>query len=113
MKKITAAFPMIVLLLIFLMYLAYYFPIQRCMAQREFKEYIVAQGTSSDNIESKRISKDYKVGGYFINVIYKDDPDFTYEYTYLPSRKMICIIYDEENVSIDVTNKKTKYQSLE
>lgn len=53
----------IVLIMIPLIFLAYYFPIQRCMAQIKFKQYMVAQGTSSDNIESKEVFKDYKVGG--------------------------------------------------
>ena len=103
----------IVLILIPLIFLAYYFPVQRYLAHREFKQYIISQGTSLDNIESKKVLKDYKIGGYNISVTYKDDPGFTYRYGYVPSRKMICIIFDEYNTSTDITNKKTKYQSLE
>lgn len=112
MKKGPVAVP-IVLILIPLICLGYYFPVQRYLAHREFKQYIIAQGISIGNIETKKVLKDYKIGGYNIMVTYKDDPEFTYEYSYVPSREMICIIFDEYNTSTDITNKKTKYRSLE
>ena len=94
-------------------FLAYQYPIQKSFATNAFEDYIVSQGTSLENIESKEVFKDYKQGGYFINVTYKDDPEFMYEYIYLPSGKMICIIYDETNTSVDASNKEAKYSSLE
>lgn len=108
MKKII-----IILVVLLLGSLIYYFPIQKSLATNAFEDYIVSQGTSMENIKSKEIFKDYKQGGYFINVIYKDDPEFMYEYTYLPNGKMFCIIYDETNISVDASNKNAKYPSLE
>lgn len=112
MKK-TSLILIFILFLGVLSYLIYFFPIQKYLAEKKFEEYIVSQGTSINNIDSKEIFKDYKSGGYFIRVIFKDNPEFTYEYTYLPNGEMICIIYDEDNVSVGITNKKVKYPSLD
>lgn len=110
MNRKYSIVPFVIVIGIFI-YLIYYFPVQRYFSHKKFEQYIVAQGTSLDNIKSKTILKDYKIGGYSIVVKYKDDPDFTYDYTYFPSGEMICIVYDKNNVSS--VNEKVKYLPLE
>jgi len=94
-------------------FLAYQYPIQKSFATNAFEDYIVSQGTSLENIESKEIFKDYKQGGYFINVIYKDNPSLKYKYIYFPRGEMVCMVFDETNTQLDASDKKVKYPSLE
>ncbi len=85
-------------------------PVQKYYAEKQFNDYITLQGTSSENIESKKIYKDTKTGGYNINIEFKDDPDHRYEYHYFSKRKdMICIVYNELNSSVP----SGKYRPLE
>ena len=63
-----------------------------------------------ENIQSKVIIKDYKQNGYYIDVVYKDDPDWTYSYHFLGrdlrdifSYKSIhCLIFNSESESYDL-----------
>ncbi|WP_053954680.1 DUF3139 domain-containing protein [Inediibacterium massiliense] len=96
----------------------YYFPIQKYFAEKTLEKYMYFQGCSNAKIKSKQILKDYKIGGYTIEIIYKDDPGYTYEYIYFPGesslkRSMNCIVFDRENVDVDVTNKKVKYPPID
>ena len=103
-------------------YLLYFFPIQRYFAEKTFIEYIKMQGTSEENIKSKETFKDYKQNGYFIEVIYKDDPSFMYDYKYsvdtlkdMNSYKSIrCIVYNKMNQSVEVSDEANiiKYPPL-
>ena len=106
-----------IIILIIVGYLLYYFPIQRHFAEKTLKEYMSVQGTTNAVIDSKRIYKDYTIGGYVIEIIYQYDPDYTYNYTYRPLKglkgKMVCIIFDKENVSADINNKEVKYPSID
>lgn len=103
-------------------YLLYFFPIQRYLAEKTFKEYIEMQGTSEENIESKGTFKDYKQNGYFVEVVYKDDPNFMYDYKYsvdtlkdMNSYKAIrCTVYNKMNESVEVSGETNiiKYPPL-
>lgn len=46
--------------------IVYQYPMQKALAQRSFTSYINKQGVVSDEIESKKIIKDWKQGGYLI-----------------------------------------------
>lgn len=51
-------------------YLLYFFPIQKYLAEKSLNEYMSVQGTTNAIIDSKRIYKDYTIGGYVIDIIY-------------------------------------------
>lgn len=98
-------------------YLLYFYPIQKYLAEKSFDKYVAVQGVNKDNIKSKRILKDYTQDGYLIDVVYKDDDDYMYQYKYFVGKNsfkysIYCIVY-KENVSIDVTGYKIKYPPLE
>lgn len=108
---------LLVVVLLIGMHLLYSFPIQKHLAEKTLKEYMSIQGCSSESIKSKKISKDYKIGGYNIYIVYKDDLDFTYEYHYFPGGKnltdsMICEVYTKQNISVNVNKEKIKYPPI-
>lgn len=70
------------ILVIIVAYGLYFYPIQRYLAEKTFSDYIEIQGVSLENIQSKRVFKDYKQNGYMIDVSYKEDPEFRYDYKY-------------------------------
>jgi hypothetical protein len=108
-------------ILLIAMYLTYFYPIQRCLAVRNFEKYIELQGASYDDIEEMEIHKDYKMDGYWIRVVYKDDPEFYYEYdfrvrpiTRIFSYKSILLsIYNDYRNQIDIDEENlVKYPPL-
>lgn len=94
------------------LYLIYYYPFQRYLAENNFKKYIEIQGTDISNIQEKTIIKDYKQNGYYIDVVFKDDPDFIYSYKFsvdefknlLSYKSISCNIYTKQNESIELTD---------
>ena len=115
--------PVFLIIIFIVMYILYFYPVQRFLAQKAFNEYINLQGTSEENIETKRIFKDYKQDGYFIEVIYKDDPDFIYDYKYavdaiknMANYKAIrCDVYTKYNESVELSgdSESIKYPPIE
>jgi hypothetical protein len=105
-------FTAIVILLIAL-YLIYDYPIQRCLAIRNFEKYIELQGASYDDIEEMEIHKDYKMDGYWIRVVYKDDPGFYYEYDFrvrpitkiFSYKSILLTVFNEHRSSVGVTGE--------
>ncbi len=67
------------------------------------------QGAFSSDIETKKVFKDYKQGGYFISVTYKSDPNHRYQYQYFlvnhrreqAFNVMYCSVYDNHNNELD------------
>ncbi|MBM7713938.1 uncharacterized protein YxeA [Bacillus thermophilus] len=59
------------------------------------------------NIKTKEIKYDWKQGGFYIEVIYKDEPEYRYEYYPRRSEKHGVFImgFDEQNVSLRINNK--------
>jgi len=105
----------IIILLLIFGYLLYFYPVQNHLAEKAFSDYISYQGISKENIQSKKIYKDYKQNGYYIDVVYKDDPNYRYEYKYFSGKSnkkfnMRCIVFNEHNV--EVTRDKIKYPYL-
>ncbi len=105
------------------LYLIYYFPVQRCLANINFLAYIKLQGVKEDNIKNKEILKDYKQDGYYIDIVYKDDPDWTYSYKFsidelskcFSYKSINCNIYNEKNESFELSGGRNavKYPPLE
>lgn len=90
--------------------LVYYFPLQRVLAKKKYDQYAAQQGVIVSDIKSKTVFKDYKQGGYYINVEYHSDPNHRYLYHYfLIDRKktgtllntMHCHVYDRQNNRLD------------
>lgn len=103
--------PALLITVFIVMYILYFYPVQRFLAKKTFNEYIQLQGTTEENIKSKRIFKDYKQDGYCIEVIYKDDPYFIYDYKYSVDtikdmanyRAIRCVVYTQQNESVELS----------
>ncbi len=98
-------------------YIIYFFPVQRYFAETAFRNYILLQGASTDNIYYKKTYKDYKQDGYCIDVVYSDDLEYRYAYKYFVGKtpykyNILCIVYDKQNVSVNVGAKKIKYPPI-
>jgi len=117
-NKFIINIPIYIIGLMLVGYLIYFYPIQRMLAENSFNQYISLQGTNEENILSKVVFKDYKQDGYCIDVVYKDDANLRYDYKYYIGKthentfNMICVIYNEHNVSIDVSRDIAKYLPL-
>lgn len=81
LKKISLCFVILVFISI-AGYLFYYFPLQRIYAEIKFYEYLEAEGIDASTIESIEYHKDIVQDGYFINVKYVDDDNYSYRYRY-------------------------------
>jgi len=100
---------LILIMIIVFGYLFYYFPLQKYLAEKNFNSYIQAQGISESSIKEKDVFKDYKQNGYYICVVYKDDPDWKYEYQFrtndlaelFSKESIMLIIYDKENAEFN------------
>jgi hypothetical protein len=103
----------VIAIILIAMYLTYYYPIQRCLAVRNFEKYIELQGASYDDIEEIFIHKDYKQSGYWIDVTYTSDPGFYYDYHFrirpitriFSYKSILLIVYDDHRVSVRATGE--------
>ncbi len=120
MKIIKTKFFIIIIFVI--VSVIYYFPFQYFLAQKNFEEYIKLQGVQSTDISYKKITKNYKQDGYYIDVIYKNDKKYLYSYKFSTNdiRKIFsyesisCEVYNDNNVSIEVMGEidNIKYPPL-
>ena len=113
MKKTAKAyrFSMIaaIVFLIGLLTWLYHFPIYRIFAENKYDIYSLEQGAFVSDIETKKVFKDYKQGGYFISVTYKSDPNHRYQYQYFlvnhrrnqAFNVMYCSVYDNHNNELE------------
>ena len=94
------------ILSIMLIGIVYFYPAQRILAEIKYKEYAKQQGVTEEDIASIRYQKDYTQDGYYVDVVYKSDPKFRYQYHYflidgwkngLKLHKMYCDVYDKWN----------------
>ena len=68
------------------------FPVCKMQAKAKYREFSATyQNVTSDDILEIKYHKDYKMGGYYVNVKYKELPDYDYSYVYLDG-KMTCHI---------------------
>lgn len=71
-------------------------------AEKAFEAYIMAQGVDQDNIATKTVMKDYKVGGYVFDVTLKDEPStYRYNYFYDAELKTVNLIVFDDGRSIE------------
>lgn len=113
---------LLILLFIICLYIIYSFPIQKLLTNISFHDYIEHQGIDIENIQSKVIKKDYKQNGYWIDVVYKDDPEWRYSYHFLcrdlrnifSYKSINCIIYNSKNESYELVGGEdsVKYPPL-
>lgn len=112
----------IIILVVILSYTLYFYPVQRYLAEKTFKEYIEIQGTDEEKFKSKRVIKDYKQNGYIIEVVYKDDPEFKYYYKYSINKikdmnsynAIRCTVYTKNNESVELSgdSENIKYPPI-
>ncbi len=113
---------LIVILCAIILFLFYYFPLQRVLAEKKLDEYMALQGVDTTEIEHIEYHKDVKQDGYSIFVTFRDD-DYRYVYRYylLSSGQgnrtkyhtMYCDVYNSENTCMDEFVEGMKYKSLE
>ena len=107
-KGIKYIFLVIVSILIFIY--IYEFPCHRFMAERKYKSYMKQNVIEYEDISDIYYQKDYKQGGYYVIVEYKNKPGHRYEYQYhifidkkegLRFDYMRCFVYNSNNHIID------------
>ncbi|EBF5117060.1 DUF3139 domain-containing protein [Listeria monocytogenes] len=77
-----------VLLILCLIGYIYWFAFPKYTANKAVDNYLAEQKIKSSQIETREIQKDWKMGGYFTKIVFKDDPDLVYEYNYLNKRDL-------------------------
>ncbi|TYV62981.1 DUF3139 domain-containing protein [Listeria monocytogenes] len=60
----------------------YWFAIPKNTANKAVGNYLAEQKIKSSQIDTRVIKKDWKMGGYLTMIIFKDDPNLKYEYSY-------------------------------
>ncbi|EHE8322862.1 DUF3139 domain-containing protein [Listeria monocytogenes] len=60
----------------------YWFVIPKHTANKAVDNYLAEQKIKSNQIETRVIKKDWKMGGYLIKIVFKDDLKLKYEYSY-------------------------------
>ncbi|EAD8932987.1 DUF3139 domain-containing protein [Listeria monocytogenes] len=60
----------------------YWFAIPKNTANKAVGNYLAEQKIKSSQIDTKVIKKDWKMGGYLTTIVFKDDPNLKYEYSY-------------------------------
>lgn len=103
-------------------FLIYYFPLQRVLAKTRLDEYMSEQGVDVEDIENIKYFKDYVQDGYYISVtFFGDQHEYLYHYRLLaPRRKngekfniMTCDVYDSKNRCLDNYEDGVKFKPLE
>ena len=52
---------------------------------------------------------DYKNGCWYQRIVFKDDPEITYDYEYTRSKNNVRVFAMYQNMSLDLANKQAKY----
>ena len=60
----------------------YYYPFQRLLCRKAWKEYMDLQGVSEEDIDTYSMEKIPKVNGWQVTAKYKSDPDSIYKYLF-------------------------------
>ncbi|EOA2658094.1 DUF3139 domain-containing protein [Listeria monocytogenes] len=60
----------------------YWFAIPKNTANKAVGNYLAEQKIKSSQIDTRVIKKDWKMGGYLTAIVFKDDPNLKYEYSY-------------------------------
>lgn len=77
--------------------------IQRMMTEKKVMAHVEKEGYT-EQIKSKKTMYDSKQGGYFVEIVYKDEPNNRYEYYVSkhksPNNPVYVIGYNKDNVEI-------------
>ncbi|OFG56672.1 hypothetical protein BJM76_12225 [Listeria monocytogenes] len=60
----------------------YWFAIPKNTANKAVDNYLAEQKITSNQIDTRVIKKNWKMGGYLTKIVFKDDPNLKYEYSY-------------------------------
>ncbi|EPR4685692.1 TPA: DUF3139 domain-containing protein [Listeria innocua] len=60
----------------------YWFAIPKHTANKAVDNYLAEQKIKSNQIETRVIKKDWKMGGYLTKIVFNDDSKLKYEYSY-------------------------------
>ncbi|EAH2745248.1 DUF3139 domain-containing protein [Listeria monocytogenes] len=60
----------------------YWFAIPKHTANKAVDNYLAEQKITSNQIDTRVIKKDWKMGGYLTTIVFKDDLKLKYEYSY-------------------------------
>ncbi|MBC1614288.1 DUF3139 domain-containing protein [Listeria welshimeri] len=60
----------------------FWFAIPKNTAIKAVDDYLAEQKITSNQIDTRVIKKDWKMGGYLTKIVFKDDPNLKYEYVY-------------------------------
>ncbi|EPT8859921.1 TPA: DUF3139 domain-containing protein [Listeria innocua] len=64
----------------------YWFAIPKHTANKAVDNYLAAQKINSTQVKTRDIQKDWTRGGYYVTIVFKDDPNLVYEYNYNSKR---------------------------
>ncbi|EOI7817583.1 TPA: DUF3139 domain-containing protein [Listeria monocytogenes] len=64
----------------------YWFAIPKHTANEAVDDYLAAQKINSTQVKTRDIQKDWTRGGYYVTIVFKDDPNLVYEYNYNSKR---------------------------
>jgi len=96
----------VLIILIVAAYPSYRF-ISKMMTESKIENRLEAEKFDKD-ISKRKLQFDSTTGKYFLEVIYKTEPDYTYTYEVLKGDRILTIVYDEKN--IQVNNRSLKYE---
>jgi len=94
----------------------YEFPYKKGNSEKAVSEYMKKQEVDNSDIKSIEYTKNYKQGGYFVDVIFKSMPNLRYEYNYGPGDKdknfiVLTVYKDNEEINSGEENF-IKYREL-
>lgn len=122
LNKRSISVGLIIVLGAVVLFLIYYYPLQRILAEKKLDEYMTLQGVDVTEIESIEYHKDYKQDGYSVFVKFRENEyHYVYRYYLLSSGQgnktryntMYCDVYNSENRCMDEFVEGMKYKSLE
>jgi hypothetical protein len=78
-------------------------------ADERIAQVIGLQGASIKNSDILIDSYDYKNGCWYQQIIFKDDPEITYDYEYTRFENQVRVFANFKNMSLDLAKKQAKY----
>lgn len=79
------------------------------LAHERITQVIKFQQASVENKEILVDVYDYKNGCWYQRIVYKDDPEISYDYEYTRSEDKVRIFASYKNMSLDLAHKQAKY----
>lgn len=70
---------------------------QRNITIEKVDRHLSKIGIQEDEIKSKEVKYDYKIGEYYIEIIYKDEPTTEYEYIYRKNQTPNILVFGMKN----------------